>query len=185
MFNLKQFIADCKNTIDQPEPHLLIKTIVQKAISDPSALRAAISPTGKTLSLKDSIIFRSQSLTILAVVTPPGMRTPAHDHQMWAVIGVYDGEEPNDFFLDGEDGLKKKSEKVLGEGDVTALNGKAIHAISNPLDRKCYAIHVYGGDIVNQPNRSMWNPKTLEREPYDIEQLGLYVRDMSERKVTS
>ncbi|MBL4866094.1 MAG: hypothetical protein JKY67_06940 [Pseudomonadales bacterium] len=181
MFNLKQFISDCQDAVQQPEPQLLIKELVQEAISDPAALREAFSPTDKAKSLRDAVAFKSEFLTILDVVTPPGMRTPAHDHQMWAVIGVYEGEEPNEFFVVDENGLKKKSDKVLKEGDVAVLNGKTIHAISNTLGKKCYAIHVYGGDIVNQSGRSMWNPKTLAREPYDIDKLGVYIKEMRVR----
>ena len=60
------------------------------------------------------------------------------------------------------------------------LKGKVIHAISNPLDVQCYAIHVYGGDLVEQPGRSMWNPHTFKREPYDIVKLSQYVTEISE-----
>ena len=97
---------------------------------------------------------------------------------MWAVIGVYEGEEPNDFFLDGGEGLQKKSSRVLRKGDVAVLDANTIHAISNPLDVNCHAIHVYGGDLVTQQGRSMWNPHTLAREPYDIDRLSAYIMDM-------
>jgi hypothetical protein len=85
---------------------------------------------------------------------------------MWAVIGIIDGVEPNDFFSDKDGVLVKKGTKVLNEGDVAALDGRAIH--------------VYGGDLVDQPGRSMWNPHILAREPYDIVKLGEYVREIAE-----
>ncbi len=53
-----------------------------------------------------------------------------------------------------------------------------IDAISNPLPRKSYAIHVYGGDLVNRAGRSIWHPCTQVRELYDVEQLSAYVKDM-------
>ncbi|PON18989.1 hypothetical protein C2W62_05030 [Candidatus Entotheonella serta] len=62
--------------------------------------------------------------------------------------------------------------------NVTVLDEHTIHAISNPLQRKSYAIHVYGGDIVNRAGRSIWNPHTLEREPYDVDRLSAYVKEM-------
>ncbi|MBV1879582.1 MAG: hypothetical protein KUG79_18210 [Pseudomonadales bacterium] len=178
MFNIDEFISDCKTAIEQAEPKAAIKKLVQDAINDPVGLKEAITALGKPASLKDAVLYRSDTLTILPATTVPGMLTPAHDHQMWAVIGVYEGIEPNDFFLDGEQGLEKKSSRTIEQGDVAILEGKTIHAISNPLDVKCYALHVYGGDIVTRPGRSMWNPDTLAREPYDIVQLGNYIKEM-------
>ena len=43
-----------------------------------------------------------------------------------------------------------------------------IHSVSNPLDRLTAAIHVYGGDFVNQP-RSQWGPGAREERPYDMD----------------
>ncbi len=99
---------------------------------------------------------------------------------MWAVIGVYDGEEQNVFFQEGTNGLEPAGGRLLQAGDVAVLDEHTIHAISNPLDRKSYAIHVYGGDIVTREGRSMWNPHTQAREPYDIKQLSTYVREMTQ-----
>jgi len=39
--------------------------------------------------------------------------------------------------------------------------------VNNPLERFTGAIHVYGGDFVNQP-RSQWDPDTLLEEPYNL-----------------
>ena len=42
-------------------------------------------------------------LTVLNVVWAPGMVLPPHDHRMWAAIGIYAGQEDNEFFRrDGE-----------------------------------------------------------------------------------
>ena len=178
MFNLDDFIADCQRAVEQPEPAKAVKKLVQEAIADPVGFKAAIMAKGPAASLKEAILFRSEALTVLPASTTPGMVTPAHDHQMWAVIGIIEGIEPNDFFLEEEDGLQKKSSKVLKQGDVVVLENRTIHAISNPLDVQCYAIHVYGGDLVEQEGRSMWNPHTLERELYDIIKLGQYISEM-------
>lgn len=180
MFNIDDFIADCQRALNEPEPSQAVKELVQSAIADPEGLKAAIASKTGGGTLRDAILFRSDSLSILPATTPPGLRTPAHDHQMWAVIGVYEGVEPNDFYLDGEQGLQKKSSRVLSKGDVAVLGENTIHAISNPLSVNCYAIHVYGGDLVTRKGRSMWNPHTLAREPYDIDQLSAYIKEMRE-----
>jgi len=178
IFDLERFISDCQQAVERPVPSAVVKKLVQDAVADPRGLKAAIASRSGHGSLRDAVLFRSETLTVLPAVTSPGLRTPAHDHQMWAVIGVIDGEEPNDFFVDGEEGLQYKSSRVLRQGDVAVLDGNTIHAISNPLSVNCHAIHVYGGDLVTRQGRSMWNPFTKAREPYDIDRLSAYIREM-------
>lgn len=52
-------------------------------------------------------------------------------------------------------------------GEVTRPN--TIHAVTNPVDGLTGAIHVYGGDFVNQP-RSQWGPGPAEERPYVFEE---------------
>ena len=51
-----------------------------------------------------------------------------------------------------------------------SLGADAIHSVDNPMQRFTGAIHVYGGDFVNQP-RSQWDPDTLAEQPYDHAQV--------------
>ena len=51
-----------------------------------------------------------------------------------------------------------------------ALGDDAIHAVANPRRVLTGAIHVYGGDFVNEP-RSQWGPGPLEERPYDIDEV--------------
>ena len=71
-------------------------------------------------------------------------------------------------FTRGEDGsLVERPGRLLETGDVCVLGSDTIHAVSNPTDRITGAIHVYGGDFVNEP-RSQWGPGDLVERPYDI-----------------
>ncbi|ETW92810.1 MAG: hypothetical protein ETSY1_42025 [Candidatus Entotheonella factor] len=178
MFDLNTFVANCQAALEAPNPSAVVKALVGEAVTDPDGLKAAFAATADAKSLSDRALVRSNTLTVLDVTNGVGLITPAHDHQMWAVIGVYDGEEQNIFYREGENGLEQIGERLLRTGDVTVLDEHTIHAISNPLPRKSYAIHVYGGDIVNRAGRSIWNPHTLVREPYDIQQLSAYVKEM-------
>jgi predicted metal-dependent enzyme (double-stranded beta helix superfamily) len=53
---------------------------------------------------------------------------------------------------------------------VFSLGADAVHSVDNPTWRFTGAIHVYGGDFVNQP-RSQWDPDSLVEQPYDMEQV--------------
>jgi predicted metal-dependent enzyme (double-stranded beta helix superfamily) len=179
MFSLATFIAQCQEALRESSPATVVEVLVKEAIADPAGIRAAFAPTANAKSVGDAAVFRSDTLTILDVTNSPGLKTPAHNHRMWAVIGVYDGEEQNVFYQEGANGLEPVGGRLLRAGDVAVLNEDTIHAISNPLDRKSYAIHVYGGDIVTREGRSMWNPYTQVCEPYDINRLSAYVREMT------
>ncbi|MBV1878215.1 MAG: hypothetical protein KUG79_11285 [Pseudomonadales bacterium] len=185
MIDLNEFIANCQQALEQTDPVQHVKELVKDVIADPAALMQAFDEraAGEHRSLENAIIFRSETLSVLDVANDPGLKTPAHDHKMWAVIGVYDGEEPNEFFLAKDKGLEHKSSRLLKVGDVAALDGDTIHAIANPKKTKSYAIHVYGGDIVKQRGRSIWNPHTIKQEPYDVNQLTEYVKEMSDAPV--
>jgi predicted metal-dependent enzyme (double-stranded beta helix superfamily) len=45
-----------------------------------------------------SLLHHNDDLTVLHVVWAPKMNLYRHEHRMWAVIGIYAGEEQNEFF---------------------------------------------------------------------------------------
>jgi predicted metal-dependent enzyme (double-stranded beta helix superfamily) len=112
------------------------------------------------------VLFNSPELTVLNVVWAPCMSLYPHDHRMWAVIGIYGGAEDNTLFRRGPNGIVRSGFKEVRERDVFSLGADAIHSVDNPMRRFTGAIHVYGGDFVNQP-RSQWDPDTLAEQPYD------------------
>ena len=180
MFDLQQFVKECQLALAAPKPVLIIEALVREAIADPEAVRDAFEKA-ENVERQGPITFawRDPSLSVADVTTPPGLKSPAHNHNMWAVIGVYDGQEHNKFFRYENDELQENGERLLKEGDVAILGPEAVHAIANPLPTVSGALHVYGGDLVERPDRSMWNPHTDQREDYDITRLITYVNEMS------
>ena len=181
MFNLQQFIDECRAAMADSKPAQRVEALVKEAISEPVAVRDAFAKA-ETIERQGPITFacRDATLSVADVTTPPGLKSPVHNHKMWAVIGVYDGQEHNRFYRYEDDELLETWERLLRKGDVVVLGPEAIHAISNPLPTNSAAIHVYGGDLVERQQRSMWNPHTFDREDYEITQLIEYVKQMSE-----
>lgn len=180
MFNLQKFVDECRATLADPKSAQRVKALVKEAISDPAAIRDAFAKA-EAVEQQGPITFacRDATLSVADVTTPPGLRSPVHNHKMWAVIGVYEGQEHNRFYRYEDGELVETGERLLKKGDVVVLDPEAIHAISNPLPSNSSAIHVYGGDLVERPERSLWNPNTLDREDYDITRLIEYVKTMS------
>ena len=179
MIDLDVFVKKCKSAIANEDPTSKIEALIRDAIVDPKGLHAAFCSriTGK--SLRDRIVYNDDELTVLQVATVPGLRSPVHNHNMWAVIGVYDGEEHNAFYEQTKDGLKQIGERHLKEGDIAVLKTDTIHAITNPSERKSNAIHVYGGNLITREGRSMWNPRSQKCEDYEIGKLSEYTKELS------
>jgi predicted metal-dependent enzyme (double-stranded beta helix superfamily) len=167
MFDLDQFIGECQEAGAAAEPRRAIREVLQRALDRPGEVGDVLRPTEGGLDL----LHHTPELTVIHVVWAPGMRLFPHDHRMWAAIGIYAGREDNEFFRRaGADRrtLTESGGKVVTEGDVLVLGDDTIHAVANPTGRLTGAIHVYGGDFVNEP-RSQWGPGPVEERPYDME----------------
>ena len=109
-------------------------------------------------------------LTVLHVVWAPGIRLHPHDHRMWAAIGLYAGREDNSFYRRPDVVALSPGVRRQGAGSRSCLAARddTIHAVANPKQYLTGAIHVYGGDFVDQP-RSQWGPGPIEERPYDLD----------------
>lgn len=167
--DLEQFIGDCKAAVKDSAQTKAIRETVLRAIEDVPALE-------KTLGAPErggvQRIYVSDELTILNVVWAPFMTLRPHNHNMWAVIGVYRGREDNIFWRrlkdDSAGRIEAAGAKSLGPGDVRPLGNDIIHSVTNPTSRLTGAIHVYGGDFFEM-HRSEWEPVGLTERDYDIE----------------
>jgi predicted metal-dependent enzyme (double-stranded beta helix superfamily) len=166
MFDLDAFLAACTAARQEAEPLRAIKDVLDRAMSDPEAVAAALPPERAGLERLHS----SPELTVLKLVWAPGMRLWPHDHRMWAAIGIYSGGEENEFFRRNGSSLVETGGRSLRPGDVCLLGDDVIHAVENPTREFAGAIHVYGGDFFAEP-RSVWPAVPYEEEPFEVEQL--------------
>jgi predicted metal-dependent enzyme (double-stranded beta helix superfamily) len=167
MFDLDQFLADCREARDETEPRQAVRDVLRRALDRPGEVGDALQPTEGGLDL----LHHSPELTVIHVVWAPGMRLFPHDHRMWAAIAIYAGREDNAFYRrsgPGERTLTGSGGSSVTDGEVLLLGDDTIHAVTNPTDRLTGAIHVYGGDFVNEP-RSQWGPGPEEERPYDMD----------------
>jgi predicted metal-dependent enzyme (double-stranded beta helix superfamily) len=95
------------------------------------------------------------------------MFVPPHDHLMWAINGIYGGEEDNVFYRRTPAGIVQSGGRRVGAAESAILGAEVIHAVTNPSARACTgSIHIYGGDYLGK-QRSIWDPDTLEERPAD------------------
>lgn len=166
MFEVDALVSDCLAAIADPDPQRTVRETLLRTLEKPGPVAGALGENIGGIN----IIYNSSALTVLNVIWAPKMKLLPHDHRMWAVIGIYGGAEDNSLYRRGRERIQRAGGRVLHDGDVMALGTDAIHSVANPERRFTGAIHVYGGDFVNQP-RSQWDPDTLIEKPYDYEQI--------------
>jgi predicted metal-dependent enzyme (double-stranded beta helix superfamily) len=168
MFDLDRFKADCCAAVAERTALQAIREVVARAVGDPAAVLKAV---GEPVRSEVQTLHRSPDLTILNVIWGPWMTVMPHNHEMWAVIGIYTGREDNILWrrlpaaTDGR--IEAAGAKALSERDALPLGYDIIHSVTNPIRRLTGAIHVYGGDFFSVP-RKEWDPERLIEQPYDV-----------------
>ena len=166
MFELDQFVSDCRTALGQEPSQNSVREVVARAVSEPGSVLKGL---GEPRQGEIQTLYRANDLTILNVIWAPWMNLLPHNHRMWAVIGIYAGREDNIFWrrLAGSDGrVEAAGAKSLSEKDVVPLGQDVIHSVTNPLPRLTGALHVYGGDFF-APGRSEWDAETLVEQACD------------------
>lgn len=165
MFNKEDFISKCKELIKLEDGRKNIKSLVEECIVDSAQI---IDQLGELNSAGFEILYRSDNLTIINFVWAPGMELHAHNHNIWAVIGIYSGIEENTFYVRKNESIIKQTTKNLEPGDVVLLGENVIHSVKNPTKAATGGLHVYGGDFV-AVMRSEWDMTSFQESPYKME----------------
>ena len=165
--DLERLISDCKMSVNDSAPTKAVRETVARAVADKPALEKALGTPERGGVHR---LYVSDELTIINVIWAPFMTIRPHNHNMWAVIGVYGGREDNIFWRrlkDDPDGrIEAAGAKSLGPGEVRPLGDDIIHSVTNPTSKLTGAIH--GGDFFEM-HRSEWEPEGLTESDYDIE----------------
>ena len=169
MFDKDQFIADCCEALKENSSHIAVREVVARAVSDPAAV---INGLGEPVKGGINVVYNSTELTILNLVWAPMMTLMPHNHNMWAVIGLYSGREDNIFWRrikdDANGRIEAAGAKALAVGEAEALGRDIVHSVTNPIARFTGGLHVYGGDFFAD-GRSEWDAETLSERPYNVE----------------
>jgi predicted metal-dependent enzyme (double-stranded beta helix superfamily) len=172
MFDTDTFLARCVAAVGETQPRLAIKELLEEALADTSSVARSLPPERAGIVK----LHGSPELTILNVIWAPHMSFGAHDHRMWALIGIYNGGEDNALYRRAGDTLAPSGAKELRARDVVLLGDDVVHAVTNPTGQFTGAIHIYGGDFFSTP-RSEWRGDPPTEQPYDVE----YVLDYFEQ----
>ncbi len=161
----EEIVDRCRSAIAEHTPPLAVRDVLDELMHDPGAVAAALGPVTEG---GIQVLHRADDLTVLHIAWTPGMTLNPHNHEMWAVVGMYGGQEDNSFFRRAPEGIVASGGKSIRAGDVLVMGDDAIHAVANPLREYAVALHVYGGDFF-VGDRSEWDEVTFEERPRDVE----------------
>lgn len=180
-FSIEQLVADCVAAAQDSNGHsgVAVEQVLARAISNPAAIEAALGQPRDLPGLTTWL--NTDDLTVLHIVWPPEVDLMAHDHLMWAAIGLYGGREDNQVFRSLPDGsLEHRRTKTLRGGDTILLGDDTVHAVANPSREWTGAIHVYGGDYFREGKR-MWPDPGQTAATFDVEVVRKTLDDAATR----
>ena len=167
MFSIDAFVDECRSALRSDDPSATVAAALREALRERSAVADAVQEWRAKGGGAYGAIYRARDLTILHAAVTPGFESPRHNHTMWAVIGVVEGQEDNTFYRRGEGGIEEVGRTSITAGDAQVLAPDVIHRIANHQAVPLHAIHVYGGDLLGT-ERAMWDDETGTQRRFDF-----------------
>src|SRR5262245_22396699 len=125
VYGLDQFITDvsmalpkCRTDMDRIRT---VQPMLARLLRNKSALEERFRAPLRHSSAQ-YLVHKPEddSFSIVSFVWLPGQATPIHDHTVWGLIGVYEGEEEEERFARLNDGsLQSLGSHVSQAGDVS------------------------------------------------------------------
>ena len=95
MFELDRFVETCREALGESENTKALREVVAREVTDPASVTAGLGTPERG---GIHCLYQAPDITILNVIWAPYMTIMPHNHNMWAVIGVYSGREDNIFW---------------------------------------------------------------------------------------
>jgi predicted metal-dependent enzyme (double-stranded beta helix superfamily) len=96
------------------------------------------------------LLFRSadRSLCLFSLVVPSGSMTPIHDHLAWGLVGLYRGNQDEEFYAPHQDSMELTRRRPLEPGDYYVLLPPAddIHRVRTTSAETSVSIHLLAND---------------------------------------
>lgn len=179
------FIGSVKDCIVKgrsiEERLVLIRPVFSRLLSDPDWLpvefRRPLESGGMGKGIANWLLFRDSEgkLSFTALVLPPGVATPVHDHLAWGLVGLYAGRQEEEMYEAGpgtaSNGgymqVRLVGRNSLAPGSLYELippHGD-IHRVVTSGDQPSISLHLLANDI-GCILRHIYQPETGEVQPF-------------------
>jgi predicted metal-dependent enzyme (double-stranded beta helix superfamily) len=181
---VREFIGNVKECIARgvsvEERLALIRPYFDQMLSKPDWLpaeyRRTLESGGMGKGIANWLLYRDTqgTLSLTALVMPPGIATPVHDHLAWGLVGLYSGEQDEEVYEpavpvgsdDKHTDLKLVNKKHLIVGSFYELIPPTgdIHRVTTTGDIPSISLHLLANDI-GCVLRHIFIPETGEITP--------------------
>jgi len=115
------------------------------------------------------LLFRAadRSLCLFSLVVPPGSMTPVHDHLAWGLVGLYRGNQDEEFYEPRDGRLDLVRQRPLEPGDYYALLPPRddVHRVRTTSEVTSVSIHLLANDT-GCVLRHTFDEQTGEARPF-------------------
>lgn len=117
----------------------------------PARYREPAAEGGMGGGIGQWLLFRAadRSLTLFSLVVPAGAMTPVHDHLAWGLVGVYAGNQDEEFYAPGDGRLEMLRRRPLAPGDFYSLLPPRddVHRVRTTSAQTSVSIHLLASDV--------------------------------------
>jgi 3-mercaptopropionate dioxygenase len=157
-WTVRSFVADVRAAIAgaaSPEAACdAVRPRFAELLADPEWLperyREAVPDSGMGGGIGQWALYRADdgSLSLFALVVPPGASTPVHDHLAWGLVGLYRGAQDEEIYAPRDGRLALVETRALEAGDFYALIPPRddIHRVRTTSPETSVSIHLLTND---------------------------------------
>jgi predicted metal-dependent enzyme (double-stranded beta helix superfamily) len=116
----------------------------------PQEFQVGASTSGMGGGIAQWLLYRADdgSLSLFALVVPPGSETPIHDHLAWGLVGLYRGTQDEEVYARRNGALELVEQRPLVAGDFYVLIPPRddIHRVRTTSAETSVSIHLLTND---------------------------------------
>ena len=191
---LRGFVGEVRDAIGRsgsaPEACAAIAPSFTRLLADPDWLPARFREdaphSGMGGGIGQWLLFRAadRSLCLFSLVVPPGSMTPVHDHLAWGLVGLYHGNQDEEFYTPGDGTLDLVRRRPLEPGDYYSLLPPRddVHRVRTTSDVTSVSIHLLANDT-GCVVRHTFDEHTGEAKPFQSGYVNAVCSDALPRQV--
>jgi predicted metal-dependent enzyme (double-stranded beta helix superfamily) len=174
---VRRFVTEVRERIGRTEGPLeaceSIGPLFSALLADetwlPAEFQEPAAESGMGGGIGQWLLFRAadRSLSLFSLVVPPGAKTPVHDHLAWGLVGLYRGNQDEEFYHPRAGGLDLIRRRPLERGDFYALLPPAndVHRVRTTSEVTSVSIHLLANDT-GCVDRHTFDEQTGEARPF-------------------
>jgi predicted metal-dependent enzyme (double-stranded beta helix superfamily) len=174
---VREFVAAARSVIDESaagadacrELGPLFEALLARSDWLPERFQQDAPQSGMGGGIGQWLLFRAadRSLCLFSLVVPPGSMTPVHDHLAWGLVGLYRGNQDEEFYEPGRGRLELLRRRPLVPGDYYALLPPRddVHRVRTTSEVTSVSIHLLASDT-GCVLRHTFDQETGEARPF-------------------